>query len=79
MSNKFKDLIVLNNYFEDYESLPPPELSVRAKRRLNRMFREIVGSSNIPHPKVDNRYEQIRSKIVRKINVLVYKIKQKSR
>ncbi len=56
--------------FEYYESLPPPKLSVKARKRLNRMFREIIGSSNIPHPEVDNCYERIRSYLVRKINVL---------
>ncbi len=59
---------------EYYESLPPPNLSVRARKRLNRMFREIIGSSNIPHPEVDNCYEHIRSRIVRKINLLKHKL-----
>ena len=73
MNNKFKDLILLEEY-ENYELMPPPELSVRARKRLNRMFREVVGSSNIPHPEVDNCYERTRSKIVRKINVLKHKL-----
>ena len=61
--------------FEYYESLPKPELSVRARKRLNRLFREIVGSSKIPHTEVDNIYERIRSFFVRKIKVLVFKLK----
>ena len=61
--------------FEYYESLPKPELSVRARKRLNRLFREIVGSSKIPHPEIDNIYERIRSFFVRKIKVLVFKLK----
>lgn len=73
MNNKFKDLILLEEY-ENYELMPPPELSVRARKRLNRMFREVVGSSNIPHPEVDSCYERTRSKIVRKINVLKHKL-----
>lgn len=56
-----------------YESLPPPEISVRGRKRLNRLFRETVGSSNIPHPEVDNVYEKTRSYFVRKIKVLKYK------
>ncbi len=61
---------------EYYQSLPSPELSVRARKRLNRLFREIVGSSNIPHPEVDNLYEQTRSLLVRKVKVLIFKIKE---
>lgn len=65
----------MDNELEYYESLPPPKLSVRARKKLNRMFREIIGSSNIPHPEVDNCYERIRSFFVRIINVLKYKLK----
>ena len=64
---------------EYYESLPPPEISVRAKKRLNRMFREVVGSSNIPHPDVDNCYERIRSNIIFKIKLRVSKYKKTAR
>ena len=60
---------------EYYNSLPKPEISVRGKRKINRIFREIFGGSRIPHPEVDNCYERIRSKIVRKINVLKHKLK----
>lgn len=61
--------------FECYQSLPKPELSVRARKRLNRLFRETVGSSKIPHPEVDNIYERIRSFFVRKNKVLIFKLK----
>lgn len=61
--------------FDYYDSLPKPEISVRGRRKINRLFREIVGSSKIPHPEVDNYYERIRSKIVRKINVIKHKLK----
>lgn len=61
--------------FEYYSSLPKPEYSVKNRRKINRLFREVVGSSNIPNPEVDNFYERVRSKVVRKINVLKYKLK----
>lgn len=79
MNSKFKDLII-NEGFEDYEnfeSLPPPALSVRARKRLNRLFREIVGSSKIPCPEVDNHYELTRSKIVRFFKVIIFRISKK--
>ena len=44
MNNKLEDLLLLGDNFDEYESLPSPEISVRAKKRLNRLFREIVGS-----------------------------------
>ena len=60
---------------EYYKSLPPPELSVKARKKLNRLFREVVGSSHIPHPEVDNSYERIRSRFVRKIKLTKHKLK----
>ena len=61
--------------FDYYESLPAPEISVKGRKRINRIFREIFGSSKIPHPEVDNFYERIRSFFVRKIKVLKNKLK----
>ena len=61
--------------FEYYESLPKPELSIRARKRLNRLFREMVGSSKIPHPEVDNLYERVRSYFLRRIRVLKFNLK----
>ncbi|MBR5246319.1 MAG: hypothetical protein IKV25_02980 [Clostridia bacterium] len=61
--------------YEYYSSLPKAEISVRAKRRINRVFREIVGSSRIPHKDVDNAYERTRSFFVRKFRVLFSKVK----
>ena len=61
--------------FEYYKSLPKPEYSVKHRRKINQLFREIVGSSNVPNPEVDNFYERTRSKLVRKINVLKHKLK----
>lgn len=40
------------------------EFSDRFKRRMNRMFREQVGSQRIPHPEVDNGWERLRSRVV---------------
>lgn len=79
MNNKFEDLLLLDNEFDEYESLPSPEISDRAKKRLNRLFREVVGSSNIPHPDVDNYYELIRSKIVRFFKVIIFRISKKQK
>ena len=73
MNYEFEDLLLLEDNV-DYSSLPKPDLSVRARKNLNRLFREIVGSSKIPHTEVDNFYERTRSKIVRKINLLKHKL-----
>lgn len=55
----------------DYNnSLPKPEISVRGRRKINRICREIFGGSHILHPEVDNSYERARSKLVRKVNVI---------
>lgn len=54
--------------FEYYDSLPEPDYSVKHRRKMNRFFREQIGSMKIPHPEVDNCYEQIRSKIILKFN-----------
>ena len=45
------------------------ETTNRHKRRMNRILRERVGSSRIPHPEVDNLYERVRSKIVVKLHI----------
>lgn len=65
----------MDEAFDYYDSLPKHEISVRGKRKINRICREIFGGSHIPHPEVDNYYERIRSKIVRKINVIKHKLK----
>ncbi len=58
-----------------YNSLPKHQISVRGKRKINRICREIFGGSHIPHPEVDNLYERVRSKIARQINKLKHKLK----
>ena len=60
--------------FDNYNLLPEHQISVRGKRKINRICREIFGGSHIPHPEVDNLYERIRSKIVRKINQIKHKL-----
>lgn len=44
--------------FNDYSSLPEPDFSIKHRRRINRIFREVVCSSKIPYPEVDNWFEQ---------------------
>jgi len=41
------------------------EYSIRFKRKMNRVFREQIGLlDKIPHPEVDNLFEQYRSKLI---------------
>ena len=47
--------------------LPPS--SKRHKIRMNRLFRERVGSSFLPFPEVDCFYERARSKIIVKLRI----------
>ena len=47
----------------------PVTVSHRHKIRMNRVFREVVGSKFIPDPEVDNFYERARSWIVVKLNL----------
>ncbi len=54
--------------FEYYESLPEPDYSVKHRRKMNRFFREKIGSANIPYSEVDNCYERTRSKLMVKFN-----------
>ena len=42
--------------------------SKKHKIKMNRIFREEVGSENIPFPEVDSLFEKIRSRMVRVIN-----------
>ncbi len=43
--------------------------SKRHKIRINRIFRERVGSTIPPYPEVDNLYERVRSKLVIKFKI----------
>ena len=47
----------------------PVTVSHRHKIRMNRVFREVVGSKFIPYPEVDNFYESARSWLVVKLNL----------
>ena len=40
------------------------DLDDRRKRKINRLFRELVGSKQIPHPEADTAFERIRSSLV---------------
>lgn len=44
--------------------------SNRFKKKMNRVFREEVGVSYAYYPEVDNIYEHIRSRIIRKYKVM---------
>ena len=62
----------------DIEVPPPSKLH---KIRMNRLFRERVGSSFLPFPEVDCFYERARSKIIvkLKINEFLDKCKERRR
>ena len=48
------------------------EPSVRFKRGMNRIFREIGGVSKIPHPEVDNWFQRTRSWFIVKLHLKPY-------
>ena len=61
----------------EVEDRPP---SRRHKIRMNRLFRERVGSKTfLPFPEVDSAYERLRSKIVIKLKINEYLDKKKQR
>ena len=49
------------------------EFSSKLKRRMNRLFRVHVGGNTIPHPEVDNWFERLRAKIIKKALSLNFK------
>ena len=53
------------------------EFSDTFKKKMNRLFRERIGSVTIPHPEVDNLYEKMRSGIVRRYLLIKHRIKKK--
>ena len=54
-----------NEFYEEPDAVfEPIPYSRRFKRRMNRLFREEVGSRRIPHPEVDNLWERMRSRMV---------------
>lgn len=66
---------------EEIENMKMPPLSKRHKIRMNRLFRERVGGSFIPFPEVDNLYEMVRSKLIKKLKIhkFVDRCKQRKR
>ena len=64
---------------EETKDMDLPPHSRRHKIRMNRLFRERVGSSNLPFPEVDNIYERIRSKIVIKLKINEFLDRRKNR
>ena len=61
----------------EVEDRPP---SRRHKIRMNRLFRERVGSTTfLPFPEADSLYERLRSKIVIKFKINEYLDKKKQR
>lgn len=57
-------------------SEPEVEFSDRFKKRMNRLFREKVGTKRAMYPEVDNCFERTRSHIVRAKLVAVGKVKR---
>lgn len=55
----------VENVEASVESEPGIEFSDKFKKRINRLFREEVGSKRAMYPEVDNIYERIRSRVIR--------------
>ena len=56
-------------------SEPKDPYNKRFKKKLNRLYREEVGTKKAMYPEVDNWYERTRSRIVRAIRVRFKKSK----
>lgn len=56
--------------FDIDEDTEPIEVSHRHKVRMNRLFRERVGSKFLPFPEVDNLFEKVRSWVVKKLHLV---------
>lgn len=63
----------IDEAMKDYNYEP----SNRFKIKMNRLFREQVGSKNIPHPEVDTPFEKFRSNCIRRYLVLEHRLKTK--
>lgn len=63
MKFKTENITDWDNYETSEEYTP--QFSVRHKRKINRLFREEIGSKSARYPEVDNWFERVRSKIVR--------------
>ena len=60
---------------EEIENMERPPATKQHKIRMNRLFRERIGSNFLPFPEADNFYQRARSKIIVKlrINKLMYR------
>ena len=56
---------IVENVEASVESEPGIEFSDNFKKRINRLFREEVGSKRAMYPEVDNVYEMMRSRVIR--------------
>ena len=68
------EAVMKHELHEDFDEIDIPQneeikYSFRHKIRMNRLFRDEIGSTRLPFPEADNFYERIRSKIVVKLKV----------
>lgn len=54
-----------------YNSLPKPEYSTNHRKQINKIFKEIIGSSEIPYPEVEELCDKRKSDIVKEIEVKI--------
>ena len=54
---------------EEIENMERPPATRRHKKRMNRLFRERLGSTFLPFPEADNAYERARGKIIIKLRI----------
>ena len=61
---------------EEADEMERPPATKRHMLRMNRLFRERIGSNFLPFPEADNFYQRARSKIIVKlrINKLMYRL-----
>ena len=57
----------IRKFEEETKNMETPPPSKRHKIRMNRLFRERVGSVFLPFPEVDNFYERVRSRLIVKL------------
>ena len=64
---------------EEIKDMEMPPMSKRHKIRMNRIIRERTGGAFLPFPEVDNLYERIRSKLVKKLKINEFRDRRESR
>ena len=62
--------VALKETAEDQQEDIELEFSVKYKRGINRIYREIIGLNEIPHPEADTLFERIRSAVIVKFRKL---------